>query len=141
MTLRPPFPSLRYATVAKKVDVRALKRQLWAEIEPPHAAAPAPAAARADATPRPFSELMGSVARQRADAAAAAGARDGASVAFYFICVLHLANEKGLTLEPSGDALGVGGGGGLHDEAGLRADFVVRRDPDVLAATAAAAAT
>ena len=43
-------------------------------------------------------------------------AQEDVSLAFYFICVLHLANEKGLKLE--------------NGEHGLN-DFVISRDADV----------
>ncbi|KAL7542934.1 hypothetical protein ACHAWF_007286 [Thalassiosira exigua] len=107
-----------YATVAKKVDVRRLKRDLWAELEERTA---------------PVSQAEGADDEEDEDAAAADEAKQDdeddvqnagepglvsfketvekmdreqsqsdVTVSFYFICCLHLANEKGLKLDSAG---------------------------------------
>ena len=52
-------------------------------------------------------------------------------MAFYFICMLHLANEKGLVLEPPTDSAdsAAAGGGAATAPLPLLGDFAVRRDP------------
>jgi hypothetical protein len=97
-----------YATVAKKVDVKKLKVGIWTHIE--QSAAPPP----------PVDAATGRIGTLAQDAAAAAACVEplpervsfvdtvvdmapqvpsNVSVSFYFICLLHLANEKGLELQ------------------------------------------
>eukprot|EP00741_Cyanophora_paradoxa_P022380 tig00021462_g21606.t1 len=79
--------AIGFARVAKRVDVRALKEHMWRGI--------------ATAEARGAESLQGlcqSVpARMRPDQAAQV------SISFFFICLLHLANEKCLALRGAGD--------------------------------------
>ncbi|KAH8698272.1 condensin complex component cnd2 [Talaromyces proteolyticus] len=141
--VRPDY--VAYARVAKKVDVRRLKEEMWrgmgdkliesmdfnsasngaAVIETPEESAeddgpPTPTPknrytdgdhAMPDATPIPdkngqlrFTNIMNSLKTVYPEEAL----RD-ISTSFGFICLLHLANEKGLVLQ-GGDPLGEGGG-------------------------------
>ena len=76
-----------YATVAKKVDVKRLKHDLWEELSAKlNVADPS-----APKTPVSFGKTV--------DVLEATQAQDDVSTAYYFICVLHLANEMGLRLE------------------------------------------
>ncbi|KAK9384893.1 condensin complex subunit 2/barren [Lipomyces mesembrius] len=104
---------VNYARVAKKVDVKKLKDSLWTTLDydrfivPEKAAEETPAARRASSIrpgalpeeePKYFSEIVGSLkemypARAMADI----------STSFCFICLLHLANEKGLDIKNSED--------------------------------------
>ena len=100
-----------YATVAKKVDVRRLKRDLWAELEEKTAwVAPEEEATspedkeeqdeddifEAEEGPKgepqfvSFKETVEKLEPQQSS---------DVTVSFYFICLLHLANEKGLKLD------------------------------------------
>ncbi|KAF2857205.1 barren [Piedraia hortae CBS 480.64] len=99
--IRPEY--VQYARVAKKVDVRKLKENIWAGIA-------FDKSSEADAEPpRRFTDVMQNLtsvypAKQMADI----------STSYGFICLLHLANEKGLILE---------------NTQGLT-DIVIRKDPD-----------
>jgi len=78
-----------YATTAKNVDVKRLKKDLWEELQShksvnPQASSPTSAAV----------SFSGTV-----DKLEAAQRQDDVSTAYYFICLLHLANEKGLKIE------------------------------------------
>ncbi|KAK9432076.1 condensin complex subunit 2/barren [Lipomyces doorenjongii] len=104
---------VNYARVAKKVDVKKLKDSLWTTLDydrliaPEKAAEETPAArhgsfirpeALPEEEPKYFSEIVGSLkeiypARAMADI----------STSFCFICLLHLANEKGLDIKNSED--------------------------------------
>ncbi|CAB9507113.1 Condensin complex subunit 2 [Seminavis robusta] len=99
-----------YATIAKKVDVRRLKRDLWTEIETqidPNETA--------DRESMEVSSLQDGLSFQEAVNDLEESKTQGdVTLPFYFICVLHLANEKGLRLESSG----------LND-------FVIHNDADV----------
>lgn len=93
---------VKHATVAKKVDVKRLKHDLWTELE-------------ASTCPTDLSseevdgdDIMGmneSVEekvvsfKETVKKLAAIEAQEDVSLPFYFICVLHLANERGLKLE------------------------------------------
>jgi len=100
-----------YATVAKKVDVKRLKRDLWEELEDKFSSC------RPDTdTPNEESnseeEDMDASLHQLNDGGTSfkeavqdmeqAKSQSDVSLPFYFICVLHLANEKGLRLESQG---------------------------------------
>ncbi|KAK9333510.1 condensin complex subunit 2/barren [Lipomyces starkeyi] len=102
---------VNYARVAKKVDVKKLKDSLWTTLDydrfiaPEKATEETPVARRAsfirpgalaEEEPKYFSEIVGSLkelypARAMADI----------STSFCFICLLHLANEKGLDIKNS----------------------------------------
>jgi condensin complex subunit 2 len=105
-----------YATVAKKVDVRRLKKDLWSELEATFAPPPADAnkkddsmdeednsAADATETPAPAANEPKVLSFQKTVSDMEAKQSQGdVTVPFYFICLLHLANEKGLRLESTG---------------------------------------
>ncbi|KAI9145308.1 condensin complex subunit 2/barren [Paraphysoderma sedebokerense] len=93
--------TINYARTAKKVDVKRLKDNIWRELVDMR---PAPTA-----TPRPpppsakvpkeqkFSEILSGLS----DVYPTDNIKD-ISVPFCFICLLHLANEKGLRIENRG---------------------------------------
>ena len=123
---------VKHATVAKKVDVKRLKNDLWVELES-KTSRPVPvevdvdanvdadvegegkheneneASMKDDTTNRDvsFKDVVGDLGANET--------QEDVSLAFYFICVLHLANEKCLKLE--------------NGEHGLN-DFVISRDDD-----------
>ncbi|KAK3069143.1 hypothetical protein LTR53_012749 [Teratosphaeriaceae sp. CCFEE 6253] len=114
--LRPEY--VQYARVAKKVDVRRLKENMWVGMgfaDKPHppptpsARVPAPLQGDAEGALR-FTEIMNNLQTVYARPAMA-----DISTSYGFICLLHLANEKGLKVE------NVEGWG----------DLVVRRDVGV----------
>jgi len=99
-----------YATVAKKVDVRRLKKDLWAELEEKTAWV-----APEDFTPKEDEEddIFEEAERPKGDPQFVsfkdtvekmdkAQSQNDVTVSFYFICCLHLANEKGLKLDSTG---------------------------------------
>jgi condensin complex subunit 2 len=107
-----------YATVAKKVDVKRLKHDLWEELERTfkergemldesvHAADPLEQEITAAPTDRSIQKEesdKGPISFQETirDMQSSQSQAD-VTLPFYFICVLHLCNEKGLTLEPCG---------------------------------------
>ena len=71
---------IAYATRAKKVDVRKLKAQMWRDVE----AQPA----------SDFAQVVNRVGAQQH--------QKDVTMPFYFICLLHLCNEKTLSLEADG---------------------------------------
>ncbi|KAF4534843.1 Condensin complex component cnd2 [Lasiodiplodia theobromae] len=101
--LRPEY--VQYARVAKKVDVRRLKEEMWRGIgiEVPEEnnedsilsnKAPAPPAPKAEDGSLKFTDVVNNLQavypkKQLADI----------STSYCFICLLHLANEKGLVIE------------------------------------------
>ncbi|KAK4542057.1 hypothetical protein LTR36_007088 [Oleoguttula mirabilis] len=97
--LRPEY--VQYARVAKKVDVRRLKEEMWRGIafedfEPPKTPArpQIPALPKDDEGTLRFTDIMNNLQhvyprQQMADI----------STSYGFICLLHLANEKGLLIE------------------------------------------
>ncbi|KAI0021484.1 condensin complex subunit 2/barren [Xylariomycetidae sp. FL0641] len=109
--LRPEY--VNYARVAKKVDVRRLKENLWKgigfpdeEIDPDSSVPPNPPtdAAGEKATDESqtlkFTNVMNDLQSVYPKAAL-----DDISTSFCFICLLHLANEKGLSIEKTPDLL------------------------------------
>ena len=71
---------IAYATRAKKVDVRKLKAQMWRDVE---------------ATPESdFAAVVNRVGAQQR--------QSDVTMPFYFICLLHLCNEKTLALNADG---------------------------------------
>ena len=115
---------VNHATVAKKVDVRRLKKDLWDELEA--TTDPTPTQQHVsnddsvndsidDEVERVNEEKIVSF-KETVDKLGATEAQEDVSLPFYFICVLHLANEKGLKLE--------------NGEHGLD-DFVISRDSEV----------
>lgn len=103
-----------YATVAKKVDVRRLKRDLWTEIEstiiPPkeqdhvedEEEGPTDEESSTFETPAKTKNLEGLSFQDAVRDMEMSKTQVDVTLPFYFICVLHLANEKGLRLETSG---------------------------------------
>ncbi|MCJ1243838.1 hypothetical protein MMC30_001035 [Trapelia coarctata] len=95
--LRPEY--VQYARVAKKVDVRRLKEEMWKGIgfvEPDSTTPPQTPSSiepKEDAAPLKFTSVMNSLQTVYPKQAMA-----DISTSYCFICLLHLANEKGLTL-------------------------------------------
>lgn len=104
--------AVRHATRSKKVDVKELKHHIWTDLAPlqrppnDQAMPPPPAATDEDAAAAPplppqpsetseraFSEVVSRVEEEHQDE------QEGVTCSYYFICVLHLANEHGLKLE------------------------------------------
>jgi condensin complex subunit 2 len=100
-----------YATIAKKVDVKRLKRDLWAEVElhlhsddPKEETNEEDIAEMPDVSPTPTAtEMPGLLSfKETVQSMEAAKTQMDVSLSFYFICILHLANEKGLRLDSNG---------------------------------------
>jgi condensin complex subunit 2 len=96
-----------YASVAKKVDVKKLKHELWSELETRIGYGKGTgtdegmveelgeaATELDDATPFSFQEVLKQLESQQS--------QPDVTFSFYFICALHLANEKGLIFESQG---------------------------------------
>ncbi|KAK3693894.1 condensin subunit H-like protein [Podospora appendiculata] len=105
---RPEY--LQYARVAKKVDVRRLKEEIWkgmdfekldkdpnqSRLPTPPASSPAPGEDDAASSNNPtlnFTDVMNDLQRVYPKPV-----MDDISTSFCFICLLHLANEKGLVI-------------------------------------------
>ncbi|EPE28041.1 hypothetical protein GLAREA_04832 [Glarea lozoyensis ATCC 20868] len=101
--LRPEY--VQYARVAKKVDVRRLKEELWKGmgIEDLIDDIPAKTPGRASMAPEPKKGEDGSLkftsVMQNLQSVYPKQAMDDISTSYCFICLLHLANEKGLVIE------------------------------------------
>jgi len=108
---------ITYATVAKKVDVRRLKKDLWTELEEKTAlvepdACPDNDDAAADEEKQddvfefeegtPKGEPQFASFKQTVEKMETAQSQNDVTVSFYFICCLHLANEKGLKFDSTG---------------------------------------
>ncbi len=89
--------SFRYATVAKRINVKKLKTDLWgrldsalvspgAENAPQAKSAAKPAGVEAVAEKLSFQEVVNEISLKQE--------QKDVSLSFYFICLLHLANEK-----------------------------------------------
>ncbi|RFU73777.1 condensin complex subunit 2 [Trichoderma arundinaceum] len=101
--VRPEY--VQYARVAKKVDVRRLKEEIWKgmgleQLEKPfeplpisNGPTPPPPSSEEDTTLK-FTEVMNSLQSVYPKPAMA-----DISTSYCFICLLHLANEKGLVIE------------------------------------------
>eukprot|EP00980_Cylindrotheca_fusiformis_P005849 scaffold1228_cov119-Cylindrotheca_fusiformis.AAC.16 len=99
-----------YATVAKKVDVKRLKHDLWEELErtfeerkkkqqqpiEQEEAQTSDVSIEEAVEPAPLS-FQDTVKEMQSSQT-----QSDVTLPFYFICVLHLANEKGLALESTG---------------------------------------
>jgi condensin complex subunit 2 len=111
---------VKHATVAKKVDVKRLKKDLWRELEMKTELQESidvedgekkeSLVHDADIGKDPsdmisFQEVVKNLEEKET--------QEDVSLAFYFICILHLANEKSLKLE--------------NGEHGLN-DFIISRD-------------
>jgi len=105
-----------YATVAKKVDVKRLKRDLWEELERTFQTRNSSEDSDIEEIDE-HGENMPATPKDDTAAAACDGplsfhatvndmqmtqSQVDVTLPFYFICVLHLANEKGLALESKG---------------------------------------
>lgn len=88
------------AQVAKKVNIRMLKESLWNVIDHGTASPSAPAAQvlSAQLPQQSFKAAMSTLAKK-----APPEALKDVSVAYCFICLLHLANEKGLQVKGTDD--------------------------------------
>lgn len=122
-----------HANVAKKVDVKRLKKDLWIELESKTAPQQTEVLSTENKSKSSTGDDLNESQTEEKDAPAiteknvsfkdtveklgATEAQEDVSLAFYFICVLHLANEKGLKLE--------------NGEHGLQ-DFIISRDRDVV---------
>ncbi|OTB07560.1 hypothetical protein M426DRAFT_317868 [Hypoxylon sp. CI-4A] len=110
--LRPEY--VQYARVAKKVDVRRLKEELWKGMRLPetdedgnHSRLPTPPTEEAqpekpkvEEPPLKFTQVMNDL-----QAVYPKTVMDDISTSFCFICLLHLANEKGLSIENTPELL------------------------------------
>lgn len=80
---------INFSKKAKKVDVQVLKDNIWNQLD---------AKTVDHSKVHKFTDIMGSVegmyTKQKSD---------DITVPFYFICLLHLANEKGLSIEGNAD--------------------------------------
>uniref|UniRef100_A0A6T5SRU4 Condensin complex subunit 2 n=1 Tax=Skeletonema marinoi TaxID=267567 RepID=A0A6T5SRU4_9STRA len=109
---------INYAQVAKKVDVRRLKKDLWTELEEKTAwIKPEEFSEKADEEkeeedddddmyedPRPKTGEPQYVSfKETCEKLDNTQGQHGVTVSFYFICCLHLANEKGLKFESDGN--------------------------------------
>merc|ERR1712166_1378730 len=95
---------LKYATVAKRVDVAQLKRDVWADLQAQHELTQT----RADKhllERRDSSEEQGtnSCSFKKTIQTLTDRVSSNITVPFFFICTLHLANEKGLALTGTHD--------------------------------------
>ncbi|KAI0842901.1 barren [Hypoxylon sp. FL0890] len=100
--LRPEY--VQYARVAKKVDVRRLKEELWKGMGLPDTTEdgdrtrlptpPTEAEKAKEESPLKFTSVMNNL-----QAVYPKSTMDDISTSFCFICLLHLANEKGLVIE------------------------------------------
>jgi condensin complex subunit 2 len=103
-----------YATIAKKVDVKRLKLDLWEELEckfakkedhPDEEAMDDSEIEEEDApiAPKSISAAPGPLSFQdTVKEMQGTQKQTDVTLPFYFICMLHLANEKGLALESTG---------------------------------------
>ncbi|KFY18313.1 hypothetical protein V491_04790 [Pseudogymnoascus sp. VKM F-3775] len=102
--LRPEY--VQYARVAKKVDVRRLKEELWKGmgVKGLHSEAPPDASGRLptpvpEAEEKPDEVLQFTNVMQNLQTVYPKQAMNDISTSYCFICLLHLANEKGLVIE------------------------------------------
>ena len=99
--------SVGYATIAKKVDVKRLKRDLWTEVESHLTKSRTEEKDDDDNEEENFpttpTAMSGPLSFQNTVQIMEANKTQlDVTLPFYFICILHLANEKGLRLEPKG---------------------------------------
>lgn len=120
--------SIGYATVARKVDVKRLKKDLWSNLETKTAVADVSEKAEspeaeeagtdADTKEKEIDDdgvkgedqkpklQDGEVSFQETlKELSVSQSQSSVTLPFYFICVLHLANEKGLRLQSTGEEL------------------------------------
>jgi condensin complex subunit 2 len=102
--------NIAYATVAKKVDVRRLKQDLWAELEEKTARVAPEVVDSTGEDEEVMIDDKGPSAdeprfvsfKETVEKMEMAQSQNDVTVSFYFICCLHLANEKGLKLDSTG---------------------------------------
>ena len=144
--LRPEY--VNYARVAKKVDVRRLKENMWrgmsADLMSSISSSPSSAAAVIDAEPPTPTDprhngddakadkslLFTSLIRDLTTVYPEQQMRD-ISTSYCFICLLHLANEKGLVLEGDYPAQPAKGEAAAPDGSGSMSEIRVSRDRSV----------
>lgn len=92
--------AIHYEKRAKRVDVKKLKDNIWRDLTTSTAAAEtaAPSASDAIQGQRQLSEVISHVRQMYPEQKA-----QDITPSFYFICLLHLANEKTLKIENSPD--------------------------------------
>ena len=83
--------NIKYATRAKQVDVRALKEQLWSDIQ------------TTSESKMDFSQMVSSLNTTKPKSTDKKPDFSEVSVPFCFICMLHICNEQGLELEGTKD--------------------------------------
>lgn len=93
-----------YATVAKKVDVKRLKKDLWSELEMNFFSASEKKEPddEDEESKTPITPVEGAKClsfKKTVEEMEVGQAQSDVTLPFYFICLLHLANEKGLRLE------------------------------------------
>ncbi|KAK7739996.1 hypothetical protein SLS53_005590 [Cytospora paraplurivora] len=107
--VRPEY--VNYARVAKKVDVRRLKEELWRGMDFEKLESVPPPSAQEDGSTEPppssetnptlkFTEVMNDLQKVYPRTV-----MDDISTSYCFICLLHLANEKGLVIENTPELL------------------------------------
>ncbi|KAL1747902.1 condensin complex subunit 2/barren [Schizophyllum fasciatum] len=125
--------TINYARRAKRVDVRKLKDNIWKGLEIPIDPPKDPESMDVDDEEAPlcdgreFGEVI-----QKLQGQYEPQKLDDISTSFCFICLLHLANEQGLKLEPPAPAQDAGGGAGAQapkQKVGNLWDVKVFRDP------------
>ncbi|KAK7431067.1 hypothetical protein QQZ08_002348 [Neonectria magnoliae] len=95
--VRPEY--VQYARVAKKVDVRRLRDEMWKGIDFEKLEKPAgPPQPGGKEEPLKFTEVMNNL-----QSVYPKPIMDDISTSFCFICLLHLANEKGLIIDKTSD--------------------------------------
>jgi condensin complex subunit 2 len=93
-----------YATVAKKVDVKRLKKDLWSELEMNFVSTGEKKEPddEDEESKTPITPVEGTKClsfKKTVQEMEVGQAQSDVTLPFYFICLLHLANEKGLRLE------------------------------------------
>jgi len=102
---------LAFSRVAKRVDVHKLKTAMWEELENSESQSANPSDSNTPIKQLRFSNLVQSLDRTSYPKE---GLKD-VSVSYCFICLLHLANEQGLTIQAEGgDLLVLQPGAAVH---------------------------
>ncbi|KAI1402331.1 barren [Hypoxylon fuscum] len=108
--LRPEY--VQYARVAKKVDVRRLKEELWKGMgfpeeneDPSRSRLPTPPTEAEPPKQQEEPTLKFTSVMNNLQAVYSKPVMDDISTSFCFICLLHLANEKGLAIENTPELL------------------------------------
>jgi condensin complex subunit 2 len=140
-----------YATVAKKVDVKRLKRDLWIELGSHFKSNTVDENLQDSEDIQDVTDIIDECATVVAPSTSTTivsfqdtvrilgqqQAQTDATLPFYFICILHLANEKGLRLEQGNDDIENDDNGkskGKHTtemQQRLLSDFTIHRDETI----------